>query len=85
MRKMPTSLGIVMSPILLVAGLYLLHQAILDKSSNAIGMLVNGAVCFALSVITLVSAVRSILWHRHRLRHAMSNGRLATRTAGRKF
>jgi hypothetical protein len=34
-------------------------------------MLIGGAVCFTLGVMTLVSAVRSILWHRRMLRHSI--------------
>jgi hypothetical protein len=33
-------------------------------------MLIGGAVCFTLGVMTLISAVRSILWHRRMLRHS---------------
>jgi hypothetical protein len=60
-----------MSSILLVVGLYMLYEASLNKSSNETGILLGGAFCFSLSLITLVTAVRSILWHRHMLRHAM--------------
>jgi hypothetical protein len=34
-------------------------------------MLIGGAVCFTLGMMTLVSAVRSILWHRRMLRNSI--------------
>jgi hypothetical protein len=73
MRRIWTLFEVIMSAILLVAGLYMLHEASLNKSPNETAILLGGAFCFSLSLITLVTTVRSILWHRHMLRHAMPN------------
>jgi hypothetical protein len=73
MRAISTLLKVMMSAILLVAGLYMLHETGLSKSLNEIVDMIGGAVCLSLGLLTLVSAVRSILWHRHMVRHAMPN------------
>ncbi len=84
MRRIPTLLEVMMSAILLVAGLYMLYEPSLNKSSNQAAILIGGAVCLSLGLITLVSAVRSILWHRHMLRHAVPNHHLDATGADHK-
>ena len=49
----------------------MLHEGSSDKSPNEVAILLGGAVCFTLGAMTLVSAVRSILWHRRMLRHSI--------------
>jgi hypothetical protein len=53
-------------------GLYLLDIGSSNKAASE-GEVLIGAVCFALSILTLVSSVRSIIWHRHMLRHSERN------------
>jgi hypothetical protein len=71
MRRISTFFEAILFTALLFAGLYLLFVGSANKSTSEVAMLLGGAVCLTLSVITLVSAVRSILWHRHMLRHSM--------------
>jgi hypothetical protein len=73
MRRISTLFEIIASTALLILGLYMLYQGSSDKSASEAAMLIGGAVCFTLSVMTLFSAVRSILWHRRMLRQAVSN------------
>ncbi len=54
-------------------GLYMLHEGSSSKSPGEAAILIGGAVCFTLGVMTLVSAVRSILWHRRMLRQSVPN------------
>jgi hypothetical protein len=71
MRRISTFLEVVLPTSLSILGLYLLHEGSSDKSPNEVAILLGGAVCFTLGVMTLVSAVRSILWHRRMLRHSI--------------
>ena len=71
MRKIATLFEIVVSATLLAFGLYLLHEGSSNQPPSEGAVLIGGAVCFTLGVMTLVSAVRSIVWHRRMLRHAM--------------
>ena len=71
MKRIWTSLEVLISAGLLVLGLYMLFEGILNKSTNEAGIVIGGAVCFTLGVTTLISAVRSILWHRRMMQHAM--------------
>jgi predicted membrane channel-forming protein YqfA (hemolysin III family) len=71
MRRVSTLFEIVLSATLLILGLYVLQEGIANKSSSSVAMLILGAICFTLGVTTLVSAARSILWHRHMLRHSV--------------
>jgi hypothetical protein len=73
MRRVSTLFEVVLSATLLILGLYMLREGSSNQSSSAAAILIGGAVCFTLGVMTLVSAVRSILWHRRMLRHSMSN------------
>jgi len=71
MRRISTFFEVILSAALLLAGLYLLSIGSSNKSQNEAVMLLGGAVCIPLSVMTLVAAVRSILWHRHMMRHSL--------------
>ena len=73
MRRISTLFEAILSATLLILGLYLLLEGSSNRSSSEAAILIFGAVCFALGVMTLVSAVRSILWHRHMLRHSGPN------------
>ena len=70
MRRISTLLEIVISATLLIIGLYMLYDGNLNKSTNEAAILIGGAVFFTLGVTTLISAVRSILWHRQMMQHA---------------
>ncbi len=76
MRRISTLLEIILSSILLFTGGFMLYEASLNKSSNETAILVGGAACFSLSLTILVSAVKSLVWHRQMLRHAMPKHRL---------
>jgi hypothetical protein len=68
MRRISATAEILISAVLLSLGLYLLDD--LNKAANESAFLISAAVCLALSLITLIAAVRSMLWHRHMLKHA---------------
>jgi uncharacterized membrane protein len=70
-KRIPSSFEIVLSATLLVLGLYLLDDGSLSKTTNGSAIVIIGAVCLALSVVTLISAIRSMLWHRHMLKHSV--------------
>jgi len=71
MRRISTAFEVILSLTLLILGLYMLYEGSLNKSASVTAILIGGAVCLTLSVMTLTSAVKSILWHRRMLRHAM--------------
>jgi hypothetical protein len=73
MRRIATLLEVLLAAGLLVVALYMLHEGTSTKSDSASAILIGGAVCFTLSAMMLVSAIRSILWHRRMLRHSMRN------------
>jgi hypothetical protein len=73
MKRISTFFEIILSVTLLFGGLYLLFMGSANKSPSEAAMLLGGAVCTTLSAMTLVSAVRSILWHRHMMRHSLQN------------
>jgi hypothetical protein len=73
MRRISTFFEIILSATLLVLGLFMLYEGSSNLSASAPAMLIGGAVCFTLGVMTLFSAVRSILWHRRMIRHSLSN------------
>ena len=77
MRRISTLFEGILSATLLILGLYMLHEGSSSKSPSEAAILIGGAVCFTLGVMTLVSAVRSILWHRRMLRHSVANHYLA--------
>jgi hypothetical protein len=70
MKRISTLFEIILSAALLALGLYMLYEGSSNKSASEAAILIGGAVCFTLSVMTLISAVRSILWHRRMQRHA---------------
>ena len=69
MRRIATFVEVFVSASLSMAGLYMLYEASLNRSLNSEAILIGGAVCFSVGVMTLIPAVRSILWHRKMLRH----------------
>jgi len=70
MKRVWTFLEIVISTTLLVAGLFMLQEGLANKATGAVAMLILGAVFIALSVISLIYAIRSLLWHRYMLQVA---------------
>jgi hypothetical protein len=70
MRRISATVEIIISAALLGLGLYLLDNESLKKAANESAYLISAAACLALSLITLVAAVRSMLWQRHLLKHA---------------
>lgn len=68
MRRISVTVAIVISVASLNLGLYLLDD--LNKTANESVFLVSAAVCLALSLITVIAAVRSMLWHRYMRKHA---------------
>jgi hypothetical protein len=73
MRRTSTLLEVTMSAIMLVVGFYVLREPGLNKSLNETVIIMGGAVCLSIGLVTLVLAVRSILWHRSMSRHTMPN------------
>jgi hypothetical protein len=57
MGTIATLFEIVVSATLLAFGLYLLHEGGSNQSVSEGAILIGGAVCFTLGVMTLVSAV----------------------------
>jgi hypothetical protein len=78
MKRISTFFEIIVSAALLFLGIYMLYEGSANKSTNEAAILTGGAVCFTLSIMTLVSAVKSLLWHRRMLRHSMPNDDLDT-------
>jgi hypothetical protein len=72
-KRVSTPFETTLSVAILFLGLYMLYEGSSNKSATASAILIGGAVCLTLSVMTLVSAVRSILWHRRMLRHSAPN------------
>jgi divalent metal cation (Fe/Co/Zn/Cd) transporter len=70
MKRISTLFEIIVSAALLFLGLYMLYEASSNKSTNEAAILIGGAVCFTLSIMILVSAVKSLLWHRRMLSKA---------------
>ncbi|HET6929338.1 MAG TPA: hypothetical protein VFI45_03385 [Candidatus Acidoferrum sp.] len=77
MKRISTLFEIILSAALLTFGLYALLEGNANKSGSADAMLILGAACFTLGATILVSAFRSILWHRHMLRHSVDNHHLS--------
>ena len=73
MRRLSTPVEAILSATLLILGIYLLYEGSSIRSASETAILIGEAVCFALCLMTLVSAIRSILWHRHILRHSTPN------------
>jgi hypothetical protein len=71
MKRVSTPFETTLSAAMLFLGLYMLYEGSSNKSTTASAILIGGAVCLTLSVMTLVAAVRSILWHRRMLRRTV--------------
>jgi hypothetical protein len=71
MKRIPTLFEVILSATPLFLGFYLLYEGSSNKSPSAPTLLIGGAACFTFSAMTLVSVVRSILWHRRMLRHSV--------------
>jgi hypothetical protein len=78
MKRISTLFEIILSAALLFLGIYMLYEGSSNESTNEAAILIGGAVCFTLSIMTLVSAVKSLVWHRRMLRHSMRNDDLDT-------
>ena len=65
MRRISTLFETILYAALLILGLFMLYEGSSNKSAIASAILIGGAVCFTLGVMTLFYAVSSILWHRH--------------------
>jgi hypothetical protein len=72
-RRISTPCEAILSATLLILGIFMLYEASSINSASETASLIGGAVCFALGMMTLVSAIRSILWHRHMLRQSTAN------------
>jgi hypothetical protein len=70
MKRISTLFEITLSATLSLLGFYMLQEGTSNKSASAAAILIAGAVCFTVGVMTFSSAVRSILWHRSMLRHS---------------
>lgn len=73
MRRIWTLFEAILSATLLILGLYLLLEGSSNRSSGEAALLICGAVCSVLGVMTRVSAIRSIFWHRYMLRYSSLN------------
>jgi len=73
MRRISTAFEIILSAALLVLGLFMLYEGSSNKSTSMPAILIGGAVCFTVGVMTLFSAVRSILWHRRMVRNSLND------------
>jgi hypothetical protein len=70
MRRITTVLEIILGAALLIVGVYLLNNVILDQSISAGWMLLVGATVSALSLLVLAQGIRSIIWDRRMMRLA---------------
>jgi hypothetical protein len=82
MKRVSTLFEIVLSATLLSLGLYMLHEGGSNRSPSAPALLIGGAVCFTVSLMILVSAIRSFVWHRRMLRRSMQ-GHMGIISTGR--
>jgi len=71
MRRIPELFEFGVSAALLFVGLYMLYEGSANNSTSDAAILIGGAVCFTLGVMTLVSAVRCILRRRRMLRQSI--------------
>jgi hypothetical protein len=74
MRRISTFFEVVLSAVLLIVGSILLRAASSSQSTGEEAYLLGGAVCFTLGVMTTISSIKSILWHRHLVRHSARPG-----------
>jgi uncharacterized membrane protein len=73
MRSVPTSLEIVVYTVLSIAGLAMIYEGTTDQSA---ALLVSGALCITFGLLTLVYAIRNMLWHRRMLRQSATDEKL---------
>lgn len=73
MRRVPAPLEIIGYTALSIAGLIMLYEATTNQSP---GLLVAGAFCITLGLLTLVYAIKNTLWHRRMLRQSATVERL---------
>jgi hypothetical protein len=69
-KRVWTFLEIIISTTLLVAGLFMLQEGIANKSTGAVAMLILGAAFTTLAAVSLIYAIRSLLWRRYMLQVA---------------
>jgi len=60
-----------MVSVLVVVGLYLLYEGFLNRSANESGSVIAGAAFVTLGGAALISAIKSMLWHRRMLRQTL--------------
>ena len=73
MRRVPAPLEITGYAGLVIAGLIMLYEGTTDQSA---GLVVGGAFCITLGLLTLVYAIRNTLWHRGMLRGTVTDEKL---------
>jgi hypothetical protein len=83
MRRISTFFESILSATLLFLGVFMLYEGSLDKTASDSAILIGGAVCSTLGVMTLFAAVTSILWHRRMKKHSLSNHDLGNAAHGR--
>jgi hypothetical protein len=71
MGRISTLFEVILSATLFILGLYLVYAGSSNKSTSALAFVTGGAFRFTLGLMTLTSAVRSILWHRRMVRHSL--------------
>ena len=71
MNRIVTVFEVVTSVALSTAGFYTLYDGSQNKTANGPILVIAGAVCLTVSIVMLVSAAKSIFWHRQILKHAM--------------
>jgi hypothetical protein len=71
MRRVSTFFAVILSSTLSILGIFMLHEGGANKSLSEAAMLIGGAVCSTLGMMTFVSTVRPILWRRGMLRHSI--------------
>ena len=70
-QRIWTIFEVMLSVSLLVAGYFLIFQGLLNRSASDTVMPLPGAVCLALGGMTLVAAIRSLIWHHRMMRLAL--------------
>jgi len=71
MKRIPTLFEIALSLALLVIGLYMLYDGIFSVSTFGAAILIAGAFCAMFGIMTLIPALKSILWHWQMTRHSV--------------
>lgn len=70
MRRVPAPLEIIGYAVFLIAGLIMIYEGTTDQ---VVGLLLGGAFCISLGLITLVYAIRNLLWHRDMLHGSVTD------------